>query len=319
MTMRIAPRSGVALFAALALLGLLALLIGGMLAAFRFTARSSEFSTTDALLTAAADYALDSVTSSARALGIDTLPLGVSQTFSLLVPGKGTVTPVVAATRLANNVAWLVADVTTTGLVGGHRRINLVARWRMPGPLPPSALVSRGSVRLVGVTFAVDSSTDAECNAAPSGDVMVAPGDSVSSGDSVTTTVSARAADPSTYLITPAQIARLSGAPGVTRVLGDTVITGDSFDGILIVDGSLTITGPFRATGLVVSRGPIVAVSGGLVVKGALMSFALPPNGQQAVDLRSSNLRYSPCTVATMLRNAVPLRPVRERSWAELF
>jgi hypothetical protein len=307
------------MFAALAVLGILALLVGGMLAAFRLTARSSEFSTTDAVLTAAADYALDSVASSARVLGIDTLPLGVSRTFSLRMPGPNGVTPIVVATRLVNDVAWIVADVSTTGLAGGHRRINLVARWRTPGP-PPSALVSRGPIRLEGgVTFAFDSSADAECGVPSGTNVTVAPGASVSSVDSVATAVSVRASDSSTYLLTSAQLTQLSGAPGVTHVFGDTVIAGGSFEGILIVDGSLTITGPFRATGLFVSRGAIVATSGSLVLEGALMSFASPPKGQQAVDLAFANLRYSPCIVASMLRRAVPLRPVRERSWAELF
>jgi hypothetical protein len=159
---------------------------------------------------------------------------------------------------------------------------------------------------------------DAECGAPSAVDVTLAPGASMSSVDSVATTVSASAADSSTYLLTPSQLVQLAGASGVTRVLGDTVIAGGSFEGILIVDGSLTITGTFRATGLVVSRGPIIA-AGGLVVKGALMSFASPPNGQQGVVLGRSNFSYSPCIVATMLRKTVPLRPVRERSWAELF
>jgi len=320
MTTRTRSRRGVALFAALALLGLLALLVGGSLAAFRLTARSSEFSTTDAMLTAAADYALDSVAASGRTLGIDTLPLGVSKTFSLRVPGRDGLAPVVVATRLVNNVAWLVADITTTGLPGAHRRVNLVARWRAPGRAPPSALVSRGSVRLAaGVTFTVDSSADAECGVQSAVDVMLAPGASVSSVASVASTVSAKAADSSTYLLAASQLAQLAGASGVAHVFRDTVIAGGSFEGILIVDGSLTITGTFRATGLVVSRGPIIAAAGGLVVKGALMSFASLPNGQQGVVLGRSTLCYSPCTVATILRKTVPLRPVRERSWAELF
>jgi hypothetical protein len=323
MTLRTHSRRGVALFAALAVLGILALLVGGMLAAFRLTARSSEFSTTDAMLTAAADYALDSMAASARSLGIDTLPLGVSRTFPVGVPGTNGLTPVVVevvATRLVNDVAWLVADVAASGITGGHRRINLVARWRIPGRPPLSALVSRGSVRLAaGVTFTADSSVDAECGVQPAVAVTLAPGASVSSVDSVATSVSAKAADASTYLLAPSQLAQLTGAPGVARVSGDTAIAGGSFEGILIVDGSLTITGTFRATGLVVSRGPIHAAAGGLVVRGALMSFALPPNGQQAVELGPSSLRYSPCVVAAMLRKTVPLRPVRERSWAELF
>jgi hypothetical protein len=120
-------------------------------------------------------------------------------------------------------------------------------------------------------------------------------------------------------LLAASQLAQLVGDAGVTHVLGDTTIAGGSFTGVLIVEGVITITGPFAATGLVISRGPIVATAGGLRVTGAMMSFAGSSNAQLSMDIGPAAFRYSRCAVASVLRRAIPLRPVRERSWAELF
>jgi hypothetical protein len=186
--------------------------------------------------------------------------------------------------------------------------------------MPPTALVSRGNVRLAGgVAFDVDTSSAADCVATSGGGVTLAPGAAVTSPVSVPTSLSPRAADSSTYLLTSAQIAQLAGGFGMIRVTGDTTIAGGSLEGILIVEGALTITGPFVVSGLVVARGPIVAVAGGLSVTGAMLSFATTTGSQLAIDAGPAVFRYSRCAVALALRRAVPLRPVRERSWAELF
>ena len=311
-------RSGVALFAALALLGVLALVIGAGLAAFRLASRSSAFARTDAVLTAAAEYAINSAASGARSFGLDTLPLGVPLTLTPSVSGATSVVPVVVATRLANDVEWLVADVADSGVAGGHRRINLVARWRLPTTPPPSPLVARGDVRLAGTSFVIDTTGDADCRATSVQYVTLAPGASLASAAGVSTSFSARAADSSTYLLAATQTSQLTNANAVTRVAGDTTISGGSFEGILIVRGALTIAGSFSASGLIISAGPIIATGAGVVVTGAMMSF-LPPSSQPAIDLGPAVLRYSRCLVARALRRAIPLRPVRERSWAELF
>ena len=59
--------------------------------------------------------------------------------------------------------------------------------------------------------------------------------------------------------------------------------------------------------------------AGGLTVTGALMSFAAPTDGAAAIDLAGATIRYAGCTVARAFRVAFPPRPVRDRSWAELF
>jgi hypothetical protein len=312
-------RAGVALFAALAILALVALLAGGALASFRLASRSSRFANTDAVLTAAADFAVTSVAMNAVQFGLDTLPLGVARNVAPIPPSTNSVTPTVVATRLAGGVVWLVADATQGGIAGGHRRINLVMRWRSPGQLPPSALVARGDVRLAaGATFSVDTTGDADCRAVPSADVTVPAGAVVTQVSGTSVSSAPTAADSTTYMLTSSQIAQLTG-PGVTHVAGDTTIAGGVFQGILIVDGVLTIAGPYTVTGLIVARRSIVATSGTLVVTGAMLSFALSQTSVPAIDLGPSNIRYSRCAIAAAIRRAVPLRPVRERSWAELF
>jgi hypothetical protein len=181
--------------------------------------------------------------------------------------------------------------------------------------------VSRGDVRLAtGVSFDVDTSGDADCRATASRAVMLAPGATLTSAAGVSFSSSASAADSSTYLLTAPQLHAISvNGVGVTHVAGDTTIAGGSFVGLLIVDGVLTITGPFTASGLIVSRGPIVALNGGLAVTGVMMSFAPPSVSQPAIDVGPANFFYSRCAVIGAIRRAVPLRPVRERSWAELF
>lgn len=312
-------RAGIALFAALAILGLVALLVVGALASFRLAMRSSSFATTDAVLTAAADFAVTSALSNARQLGFDTMSLGVARSVTLIPPSANGIAPTVVATRLAGGVVWLVADATAGGIANGRRRINLVARWRSPGPLPSSALVSRGDVRVAaGTTFGIDTTGDVDCRVAPAADVSVPPGASVTSPPGTSVLSTPIAADSSTYWLSRAQLAQLTAGPGVTHVAGDTTIAGGVFQGILIVDGVLTISGPFTATGILIARGPLVATSGGLVVSGAVMSFA-PQTSVPAIALGPSIIRFSRCAIAAALRRAIPLRPVRERSWAELF
>jgi len=312
-------RTGVALFGALALLALVSLLVGGALAAFRLASRSSGFANTDAILTAAADFAITSIAMNAAQFGLDTLPLGAAHTVVPIPSRTNGITPTVVATRLAGGMVWLVADAAQTGITSGHRRINLVARWRSPGPFPSTALVARGDVHLAaGATFSVDTTGDADCRVVPSADVSVAPGAVVAQVGAAVVSSTATAADTTTYMLTSSQLAQLPAA-SVTHVAGDTTITGGAFQGILIVDGVLTITGPYTVTGLVVARRSIVATSGGLVVTGAMLSFAAVQTSVPAIDLGSSNIRYSRCAIAAAIRRAVPLRPVRERSWAELF
>jgi hypothetical protein len=270
---------------------------------------------------AAADFALTSVVSNARQLGLDTVALGVAQAVVPFPSSANGVVPTTIATRLPGGIVWLVGETTRGGTASGHRRINVVARWPLPGPLPLTALVARGDVRLTAATFAVDTSGDADCRTVAPADVSVGPGASVTSVAGTSVLSTPLAADSSTYWLAPGQLTQLMrlATTGVTYVANDTTITGGVFQGILIVDGVLTITGPYTVTGLVIARRSIVATAGGLVVTGAMMSFAPLQTSVPAIDLGSSNIRYSRCAIAAALRHALPLRPVRERSWVELF
>src|SRR5581483_9435689 len=125
----------------------------------------------------------------------------------------------VTAARLPHGVAWLVADAEASGIAGGSRRVNVVARWPMPGPMPESPIVSRGSVRLrSAVTFDADASTDADCRAPFSAAVSVGAGAIVSSPDSVAVSSGTASSDSSTYLLAPSQVARVATGGGVMHV-----------------------------------------------------------------------------------------------------
>ena len=149
--------------------------------------------------------------------------------------------------------------------------------------------------------------------------MIVAPGAVVSGGDSSRVAMRPSAADTSGYYLTASQLATLDSAHTIVHVRGDTTLTGGSgLDGILIVDGSVTIVGAYRATGLIVARGPIVATGGGFSLTGAALSFATPASAP-AIELSDATIRYSICAVARAFRVALAPRPVRQRSWAEVF
>ena len=318
--LRVSRRMGMAIVLALGLMMLVGLLVVGAVAVSTHAQRSSRLVATDAALTAGADYALNSVIGDPVGLGLADLPFGRTRTFDLLVPESLDVKATIAATRLPSGVLWLVAETEeeSTSEIEGVRRVNLVARFRSPGGLPPAAIVARGSVRArVLVTMSVDSAGDPDCSASSSTAVIVGPGATADVGAGTPSAILQLAADSTTYYLAPKQLALLDSGAGVVHVRGDTVITGGSFDGILLVDGRLTVTGPVTMSGLIVARGPLTASSAGLSVIGALMSFA--PASSVAVDLASATIRYAPCVVAHAIRVALPPKPVPRRSWAELF
>ncbi len=110
--------------------------------------------------------------------------------------------------------------------------------------------------------------------------------------------------------------ARLIGNPRVTYAPGDLSVSGGSASGLLIVDGRLHITGPFMFSGLIIARGGVETSGSGTTISGALLSFA-PSN--PGVQLRGVTLQFAPCAVLRALESAISPRPVRERSWAELY
>lgn len=302
--------------AALGLLVLLGILIAGALASSTAARRAAWLSQSDATLSAAADYALGAVLAGWQESLLAELPLGAPRSIESTVAESVPVHATVVATRLPDDLLWLVADARTGGLDAGRRRFGLVARFSVPGPPPPAGVLARGNVSLSNVRLSVDTSGEADCAATRRGaDVLVGPG-STWTADSARVEPDARAIDSSTYYLASRQRAWLDSAIAVRHVAGDTTIAGGSYQGILLVDGALRITRSFTATGLVVARGPIEA-DDSVFVTGAMLSFANTPS--TAISLSGGAIRYAPCIVARELRRASPPRPVRARSWSEIF
>lgn len=307
-------RRGIAFIAALGLLMLLGVLIAGVAASSSVSQRVTRLSHSDAILAASADYALNTLLAQWKESLLADLPLGIATSFESVVEQSAPVQVHATATRLAGGVLWLAADARLDGVNGARRRFGLVARFPALGPVPPGALVARGNVSVSDVRFDSDTAGDADCAVRAAAAIIVAPGATWSSSDSVRAATDARAADSATYFMTSRQIAALAVANGARIVAGDTTITGGSYKGILLVDGALRITGPLVATGVVVARGPIAATDS-VHVTGAMLSFAPSPS----IELHGGTIVYSPCVIARLLRLASPPRPVRERSWSEIF
>ena len=230
------------------------------------------------------------------------------------------ITATVTATRLPDDVLWLVADAELSGRDAGRRRVNLVARWRPLLPVPPSPLMARGAVRLRGgLVVTADTATDAECASTGFAAVTVASGASVTSAESVSTATDPGAGDSAHYAQSAWQRRALERTVGTIQVRADTEISNSSFQGVMLVDGSVSITGPFTVTGIIVARGPIISTTNELSLTGAMISFASPPAGQFAIDVGGGVVRYSPCVVARVLRRIAQLRVVQQRNWAEIF
>lgn len=311
-------RPGVALAAALGLIVLLGIMIAGALASSIGARRAVHLSQSDATLSASADYALGGALASWQEYLLADMPLGEAKVFESTVSQSAPVHVSVTVTRLPDDLLWLIADARSNGLDRGRRRFGLVARFGVPGRPPPGGVVARGNVSMSSdVRLALDTTGDVDC-AAPrdSPDVLVAAGATWTAGTAVNVSTDARAADSAAYYLTARQRAWLDSASVVRHVSGDTTIAGGTYQGILLVDGALHITRPFTAIGVVIARGPIEA-SDSVFVTGAIESFAATP--QTSISLSSGAIVYAPCVIARMLRRASPPRPVRERSWSEIF
>jgi hypothetical protein len=312
-------RNGVALVGALALLTMSGIVVAALVASSLTAQRAMRLGRSGETATASAEYAVSSVLAGASTYQLATLPLGVPKRFEVVVAQTSQVHVDVQVTRLPRGVLWLVADALVPGLDSGERRINLVAQFPNLGPLPPAAIESRGDVFLAAdVSVGADTTGDAECAARPSGpDVVTAAGATVVAGAGIRVETRSAAADSDSYLLNPRQRPILASGSNVAHAVGDTTITGGTFDGILLVDGALTITGPLAVTGLVVATGPIRTSGGRLSVTGALLSAYTGPG--RAIDLAASSLRYAPCVAAAALRAAATPRRARDRAWAELY
>ena len=312
-------RNGVALVGALALLTVSGIVVAAIVASSLTAQRAMRLGRSGETAMASAEYAVSSVLAEASTYQLARLPLGVAKRFDVAVEETSEIYVEVEVTRLPRGVLWLVGDALVAGLDSGERRINLIAQFPDLGPLPPSAVESRGDVSLAAdVAISTDTTGDAECAARPGApDVVTPAGATVVAAPGVRAETRGAAADSDSYLLNPRQRPILASGSNVAHAVGDTTITGGTFDGILLVDGALTITGPLAVTGLVVATGPIRTSGGRLSVTGALLSAYTGPG--RAIDLAASSLRYAPCVAATVLRAAATPRRARDRAWAELY
>jgi len=318
--MRLRARTGIALVAALGLMTLLGLMVAGAFAASLIGERASRLTQSDATLNAAVDYAITTVLGDPSGRGLADLPLGQARSFVVPVPSSANVVATVAVTRLPAGVLWLVVDAGVSGVDQGHRRLNIVARFPVPGASPLAAIVARGNVvARDSVSFGTDLGGDPDCAVGGTLDVITSTGATVFLNDSTRTGALPIAGDSATYYMKSWQAAMLDSMASVVHVHGDTIIAGGAFTGIMLVDGSITVTRPFAVTGLVVARGSISATAGGFSSSGAVMAFGSPARGGTAIELAHATIRYAPCAIANAFKHAVAPRPVLQRSWAELF
>jgi hypothetical protein len=316
--MRLLARRGIALVAALGVMTLLSLMVAGAFAASLLGERSSRLTFSDASLSASADYAITTVLADPAGYGLADLPFGQPRSFDVVVPGGARAT--VSVTRLPTSVLWLVADASIAGIDQGHRRVNMVARFPTLAVLPPAPIVARGNViARDSVSFSADTTGDPDCAAANAFDVFTSLGATATVNDSARVGARANAGDSTTYYMSSQQLALLDSTGPLVHVRGDTTINGGTFTGILVADGSIAVTGASSFIGLVIARGAITATAGGFSLTGAMMAYGNPTNGTTAIELAHATIRYAPCIVANAMRRASRPKPVRQRSWAELF
>jgi hypothetical protein len=297
--MRSRTRRGIVLFAAVALLALLGLLLAAAAATMSLAGRSAKLAESGAELEGAAEFAANSVLAEPAPFALADLPFGEAKTFDVSSGGFSNVMATVTITRLRDGLLWIVGDAWRSAGEQGSRRVNVVARIPAIAPLPSAPLVARGAIAVGGAaTFAPDTVGDADCAA------------SVSTAARVATL-----SDSTAFLLTPRQRVVLDSAPNVVHFQHDTTLGPGSFSGILIADGSLAFVAPSTMTGLVVARGAIT-LRAGVTVVGALMSF--DSSAHPAIVGDSAIVRYSPCAVAREFRRVLPPRRVRSRSWLEV-
>lgn len=310
-------RRGVALVAALVFLTLLGTISAALVASSIGAQRATRLGFSAASTLAAAEAAVNTVLADPSGYQLATLPLGQTRYADFTLPQAPPVQ--VAMTRLSDGVLWLVSDATVPGVDSAERRVNLVAQFPSPGPLPLAAIESHGDVTFSSdVTVATDTTGDADCAARPgTPQVVIAPGTIVEVPQGTSVDARGAARDSNSYFLMGWQRSLLARAIGVRRVMGDTTVGGGSFDGVMLVDGALTIAGPWIVTGLVVATGPIRTTAGGLSVTGALLSAFSGPG--PAIDLGGAALRFAPCVVAASVRRTMVPILVPNRPWSELF
>jgi hypothetical protein len=103
----------------------------------------------------------------------------------------------------------------------------------------------------------------------------------------------------------------------IIHVNGDLRLDGGYGQGILLVSGDLEVTGGAEFYGPVIVKGSLRTTGAGARFIGGVMAanVELDPDA----DPGNAVIAYSSCALATALQASAPGRPVRERSWAEIF
>ncbi|AHG93895.1 hypothetical protein J421_6360 (plasmid) [Gemmatirosa kalamazoonensis] len=106
----------------------------------------------------------------------------------------------------------------------------------------------------------------------------------------------------------------------IIYVNGNLTLNGNGRgQGILLVNGSLEIDGTFDFSGLIIVRDDVNKGTGTATITGAILARNINLSTGGSNFTGNQFVQYSKCAVESALRGSAVLRPVRERSWAQLF
>jgi hypothetical protein len=106
----------------------------------------------------------------------------------------------------------------------------------------------------------------------------------------------------------------------IIYVNGNLTLNGNGRgQGILLVNGSLEIDGTFDFVGLIIVRDDVNKGTGTANVTGAILARNINLQDGGSNFTGNQFIQYSKCAVESALRGSAVLRPVRERSWAQIF
>lgn len=101
--------------------------------------------------------------------------------------------------------------------------------------------------------------------------------------------------------------------PGV-----ESRISGGRGQGVVLIEGDLDMSGGFEFNGLMIIMGNTKTTGTGAKITGALLA-ANEATGDITYIGGTPVVTYSSCAVATALQSSAKIRPVAERSWAQLY
>jgi hypothetical protein len=103
----------------------------------------------------------------------------------------------------------------------------------------------------------------------------------------------------------------------VIYIAGDATLNGNMGQGVLLVEGDLSVQGGFEFFGPVIVKGSLKTTGTGGHFNGGVMAANVDLEANKV--LGNAVVSYSSCALQTALRMSSPLRPVRQRAWADLY